>query len=849
MAFGDVNIQNTQTTTVTPQSTPVATPVVPQAKPVVIDLELQKLLQALNLTIEQWQAMSPQEQANARTQYAQNQQQVASEQTGMGIPGLSVERTTDEVQAQQGVTSQVVADDNTADNKEKSTPSTTTETSEKRNNPSWLEWRIKSNENKREFLKQKLVENGKFENYTDEQIDELFDNYIEYKTKERLVKKEKDISDDAWKKLTAEEKLQMMDETWKAISDDKERQKAINKTISDYSLIVSAGITLEEYDNLSKMQKSILATKAIENQIESLEAKKTEGSFLANTGKDVSIAILKKQKAIQQNNVVKNAINEGKIHTTGKYADVFNKAMKYSGLENQSFADLEKQEKVRVFNAYFLSETDGIEDESNYETVALDMLGSMYEDETITPEDKVMLLVGIEKSSNLNIIEVLSDEKIMQKTSEYVAETNANGTEEDIQIVEEFTERISAESEQLSASEQKVFEPALRMLVIKGQEGLNARAMRSDEDAAIAKKHTRRRMQSGHKLLIKNSVETINASGIGIKKALIPTFAVIQDDLLRTDALNGAIKGEAAVDQTVLTEGFIQGAPNSKRSYDTVNNVIEKGTYHKDAQVDVAKMVTSKAKENLSEDDAKQVHKDTFDAAVVGFDAENHDDVYEIMMNSGFTDVQEYAANNIYKLDESVRDWAEEYTKSLDIESVTNAIQTEPPVTVEENNSQVDNSSSYAQSEIITTSEVYAVNNVIHEIKTTLTDELTGEIKLDLNKQEDRNKLVSFFEQHPLEMAKYIEKAPLKNKESLLIALCQSSKNAAISFVKQNPSFGLIILSSSQIELGVQRDVALVMLQKADKGSDVWKTASEFIGKFYKGETNVENHKSLMFKA
>ena len=41
MAFGDVNIQNTQTTTVTPQSTPVATPVVPQAKPVVIDLELQ----------------------------------------------------------------------------------------------------------------------------------------------------------------------------------------------------------------------------------------------------------------------------------------------------------------------------------------------------------------------------------------------------------------------------------------------------------------------------------------------------------------------------------------------------------------------------------------------------------------------------------------------------------------------------------------------------------------------------------------------------------------------------------------------------------------------------------------
>ena len=371
MAFGDVNIQNTQTTTVTPQSTPVATPVVPQAKPVVIDLELQKLLQALNLTIEQWQAMSPQEQANARTQYAQNQQQVASEQTGMGIPGLSVERTTDEVQAQQGVTSQAVADDNTADNKEKSTPSTTTETSEKRNDPSWLEWRIKSNENKREFLKQKLVENGKFENYTDEQIDELFDNYIEYKTKERLVKKEKDISDDAWKKLTAEEKLQMMDETWKAISDDKDRQKAINKTISDYSLIVSAGITLDEYNNLSRAQKSLLAAKEAASQIEKLKTSEQADSVEVQD----AIAGNEIEKSRQLSLAVGNAAQKSTFKTTGKYNDIVNVALNSQGMTNTNKVSLD--EKADAIVEYMKNEVKDIEDPDTRKAVLLDMYASL----------------------------------------------------------------------------------------------------------------------------------------------------------------------------------------------------------------------------------------------------------------------------------------------------------------------------------------------------------------------------------------------------------------------------------------------------------------------------------------
>ena len=62
------------------------------------------------------------------------------------------------------------------------------------------------------------------------------------------------------------------------------------------------------------------------------------------------------------------------------------------------------------------------------------------------------------------------------------------------------------------------------------------------------------------------------------------------------------------------------------------------------------------------------------------FHVENQDDIYKIVMSSKFDEVQEYAANNIYKLDESVRDWASEFTKSLGKENLIDAIKSEPPV-------------------------------------------------------------------------------------------------------------------------------------------------------------------------
>lgn len=81
---------------------------------------------------------------------------------------------------------------------------------------------------------------------------------------------------------------------------------------------------------------------------------------------------------------------------------------------------------------------------------------------------------------------------------------------------------------------------------------------------------------------------------------------------------------------------------------------------------------------NMSEKEAIAYLKDISDITSQ-YHVDYQQVLYELDINSKYTEVQEYAASNIYKLDESIRDWAVDYTKSLNIESVTNSIQSVPP--------------------------------------------------------------------------------------------------------------------------------------------------------------------------
>lgn len=149
----------------------------------------------------------------------------------------------------------------------------------------------------------------------------------------------------------------------------------------------------------------------------------------------------------------------------------------------------------------------------------------------------------------------------------------------------------------------------------------------------------------------------------------------------------------------------------------------------------------------------------------------------------------------------------------------------------------------------------YYVNVSQNDIDTqnTLTNIIEDDkkqVKLDLSSQEDCNKLVAFFEKYPTEMAKYIATTSHRNKEDVLIALCNSSKTAALAFFKSNPSLGAIILNCSKIDLATQTDIALIMVKNCPKGSDDWNVAMKYLGKYYKQDDKENsNEKSISFKA
>ena len=853
-------IQNVNTSqTVAPSQTPAGSaPAVSTSNPTILDIELQKILQKLGITIEQWNAMSPQDQANTKAQYAQIQQEIAIEQSGMGVTGLHVEHTEEGTKptatqpAATPINPATTEQSTTAEGASTSTvehPSSSDDSKRaQEKDPSWLEWKIKTNENKRNYLKKKAIESGHFEGKTDEEIEQILNNYFEYKTKERLAQKNNNISDEDWQKLTDEEKLKMMDETWNAIPSEKKRRKEINETINDYTLMVSSNLTFDEYKNLTKTQKSLLELKGKEEEIAILKSMGAEN--FDNLYHEVLKGAQSNAK-IEATNLLTSVYASSGITSSGKYDNIINDALANAGIDNSG--NLESGVIAEHVAEYMKAELEKAQNDDEYNNMLADMASSIMKSEGAGNTTNALLVQVLTKNGwhVSDVIELLDNEEFRANYEKYVENVALNGTMEAQEYFVVFTEAIEEEANNIADLEKRErVIAAFNSSTEAYMQGVLIAANSDDSQRSeVAQKGHLRSLQSSSNSLKNIAVNAVNKNNSKGADKLFGNFALVSNSEAQK-WVNDGLRDKSAETQRIRTENLVKANPASKKTYDLINGATEDGIYHKDAQQPVTDIVTKNAKKYLSEEDSKQVHKEHFDAAAVGFNAENQDYVYEAMMNSGYTEVQEYAASNIYKLDESIRDWAEEYTKSLNIESVTNAIQTEPPVNVD-NNTSSENSFYETNNNIITTAEVNTVNNTIQEIKAVLVNEETGDIRLDLNNQEDRSKLIELFEQHPIEMAKYIEKAPLKNKEALLIALCQSSKTVAVSFVKQNPSLGLIILSSSQVELGVQRDVALAMLQKADKGSDVWRTASEFIGKFYKGETTLPEapKKSIAFKA
>ena len=191
------------------------------------------------------------------------------------------------------------------------------------------------------------------------------------------------------------------------------------------------------------------------------------------------------------------------------------------------------------------------------------------------------------------------------------------------------------------------------------------------------------------------------------------------------------------------------------------------------------------------------------------FDIDNQDDIYKIVMSSKFDEVQEYAANNIYKLDESVRDWASDYTKSLGKENLTDAIQTEPPVLDTASTSNTESPSYNNNSEPII-NEV--TNTVLYDNLTANTKKVYDTIqtaeKISLNDAVKHFKQLTRSEQEAL-----LKALPAKLFDKLPIKMCDNFPELIPVFVDSGRGTEIFSKCSSSLV----KTSAVKYMNKGDK--------------------------------
>ena len=218
-----------------------------------------------------------------------------------------------------------------------------------------------------------------------------------------------------------------------------------------------------------------------------------------------------------------------------------------------------------------------------------------------------------------------------------------------------------------------------------------------------------------------------------------------------------------------------------------------------------------------SEEDRRYATQSRMDVMATA-DADRQKMMYSNTMQSTRDDVLETAASNIHKLDESVRGYAEEVTKSLGKENVTNAIQKDAPTSVNNKTKQTK------------TAEV-------KENSVTLTAG-KKDYKLDLNTVEGINKFIEVSQKHPYEVARYLSNLKGVDLESKLEVLCKHAPNQVLGLVKSNTKLGVQVLTCPKVDLTMQNKVANYLISKCPETSDEHKLALEHLGKYYNLDKN-----------
>ena len=288
---------------------------------------------------------------------------------------------------------------------------------------------------------------------------------------------------------------------------------------------------------------------------------------------------------------------------------------------------------------------------------------------------------------------------------------------------------------------------------------------------------------------------------------------------IRTRGLPMSAEAEALYKDERYTESFGEGYRSIKGNKNIFDDLARLAS-----QLD-KKYQISETQKNMdytytfeNEEDTKTAQKQIADT-MGEFHVENQDDIYKIVMSSKFDEVQEYAANNIYKLDESVRDWASDYTKSLGKENLNDAIRTEPPAPDNSSDAASSVEQNYSSNEIPSQDSVSPVNFDDTPVETPQSEEQTVQMqeefkKIDLNSAEAAQKFVEIVDKYNVQFSNYLAGLPQGQRTKMIELYCKNASPAKIfTFLKDNLSFYQTILNSAGTKLNMYKDDIFKLLK------------------------------------
>ena len=701
MAFGDGTIkqQNVQQVQTTPAGSVTPNPIVESSKNIVVPVAVdEELLKLLGLTLEQYLQLSDEQKSEVNNQI--NQIKNPADKTNFGIPGLSIEKTTTEaandkltaIENPVEVKAEVQNKENSIIKRDDTSKRTITE----------KDWKQMSPEQRAAYLR----------SITDEMLKDVPEDQKDAARQELLdnrIKQTRGFSDERWNNMSDERKARLR-----------------RNYMADFHMVIENGFTKEDLANLSYADKTKLeiqhglmhkeklldkiSEEITQNSVTfeaggNIEDAMAIGLDLAQKQERISSSIEKSKKMLANSsseldarqNTIGAALNAASQKADGTYDNLYTD-FKHSIDGKQ----LSRAETKQAFLDYAFKEIDKVPEEKRAKTIE-NMIGSLRGE-----NDHFASILLTAVGSDTKLLDSLNFDDFGQEMKDALIDINkyweAHGTQD---LSENEAAAVARFHTRLVDKRGGYFLPEVKDARAIMAKGGHVRAM---EEFSKTK----------NKDLQRTHVDAVNlAPTLAIRRQYAATVTNLKNDEIRSEQTSRVFKGISDEEQIETQKLIDQRAHGDKYILQGFNDALAEGIIQKEAQVPFAKN-TMEATKYLSDADAVEVQKGLADANASGVDAENQDDIYKIVMSSKFEEVQEYAASNIYKLDESVRDWASEYTKSLGKENLTDAIRTEPPAPkdssdIKTNNSYSEISNNSPVTNTIVNNQNITVNTVSYE--------------------------------------------------------------------------------------------------------------------------------------